>query len=255
MADKLKAVLTKVKPYGDSLNDGKVQISFALPIKNSSMAIEAAKEFVLKIGFKQVQVVFTKNMGEDFTFFILYAVSPISIDLSKITIPQAEIEALSFDEINDFIHKKIKRKIVVAGACTGSDAHTVGIDAILNMKGYKGEPGLERYSQMKVYNLGAQLENEILVYQAKKLKADAILVSQVVTQKDAHLTNLTHLIDFLDLEGLRDKFILILGGPRISSALAKELGFDAGFGANTYPNEVAAFIIKELYRRLKERCE
>ena len=26
--------------------------------------------------------------------------------------------------------------MVIAGACTGTDAHTVGIDAIMNMKGF-----------------------------------------------------------------------------------------------------------------------
>ena len=37
------------------------------------------------------------------------------------------------------------RKLVVVGACIGTDAHTVGIDAILNIKGFAGEKGLEYY--------------------------------------------------------------------------------------------------------------
>ena len=55
-------------------------------------------------------------------------------------------------------------------------------------------------------------------------KADVILVSQVVTQKNIHLDNLTKLSDLLEAEGLRDKVILVVGGPRISHELAKELG-------------------------------
>ncbi len=43
------------------------------------------------------------------------------------------------------IREKLGRKIVVVGACTGFDAHTVGIDAIMNMKGYNHHFGLERY--------------------------------------------------------------------------------------------------------------
>ena len=33
-------------------------------------------------------------------------------------------------------------------------------------------------------------------------------------------------------------------------ALAKELGYDAGFGAGTYADDVATFCSKELVRRL-----
>ena len=40
------------------------------------------------------------------------------------------------------------------------------------------------------------------------------------------------------------------GGARITHALAKELGYDAGFGAGTYADDVATFCSKELVRRL-----
>ena len=48
---------------------------------------------------------------------------------------------------------------MVLGACTGSDAHAVGIDAIMNMKGFAGDYGLERYPAFDARNLGAQVEN------------------------------------------------------------------------------------------------
>ena len=34
--------LTKVKPYGDTMNDGKVQLSFTLPVPAGPEAVEAA---------------------------------------------------------------------------------------------------------------------------------------------------------------------------------------------------------------------
>jgi len=40
-----------------------------------------------------------------------------------------------------------------------------------------------------------------------------------------------------------------VGGPRISNAFAKELGYDAGFGPRTTPLEVAAFLAQEVVRR------
>jgi beta-lysine 5,6-aminomutase beta subunit len=53
----------------------------------------------------------------------------------------------------------------------------------------------------------------------------------------------------LEAEGLRDKIILVCGGPRISHELAKELGYDAGFGANTYADDVASFVAQEMVKR------
>jgi beta-lysine 5,6-aminomutase beta subunit len=158
---------------------------------------------------------------------------------------------MSFDEINEFIEKEIGRKITVVGACTGFDAHTVGIDAIMNMKGYNHHYGLERYPMINAYNLGAQVPNEKLIEFAKKVNADAILVSQVVTQKETHIKNMTNFIELLEAEGLRDKFIVIAGGPRISNKLALELGFDAGFGRGTYAEHVGTFIVKKLAERKK----
>ena len=153
------------------------------------------------------------------------------------------------EDIENFIKENIKRNIVVVGACTGTDAHTVGIDAIMNMKGYAGHYGLERYEGIEAYNLGSQVPNEELVAKAIELNADAILVSQVVTQKEVHIPNLTELVELLEAEGIRDKVVLVCGGPRITYELAKELGFDAGFGSGSYAEDVATFIVNEIVKR------
>ena len=81
------------------------------------------------------------------------------------------------------------------------------------------------------------------------LKADVLLVSQTVTQKDVHIQNLTNLIELLEAEGLRDKFVVCCGGPRITHELAKELGYDAGFGAGKYADDVASFAVTEMVKR------
>jgi beta-lysine 5,6-aminomutase beta subunit len=59
-------------------------------------------------------------------------------------------------------------------------------------------------------------------------------------------------VEILEAEGIRDKVILIVGGPRITHELAKELGYDAGFGPNTFAEDIASFIAQELYRRINE---
>jgi beta-lysine 5,6-aminomutase beta subunit len=120
----------------------------------------------------------------------------------------------------------------------------------MNMKGYSGDYGLERYTMMEAYNLGSQVPNEELLRKAAEVNADAVLVSQVVTQKNVHIQNLTELIEMAEAENLRDKLIMIVGGPRIDQALAAELGFDAGFGPGTTARHVSTFIVKELARRL-----
>ena len=42
--------LKKLKPYGDTINDGKIQLSFTLPVPNDEKGEEAAKELVRKMG-------------------------------------------------------------------------------------------------------------------------------------------------------------------------------------------------------------
>jgi len=243
--------LTKVKTYGDTLNDGALQVSFTLPVPAGDEAKEAARQIALKMGLEAPAVTEMADLGAGFTFFILYGKCTHTVDYSKIKIPKQQQKVLSFKEVNTLIKNKLGRKVAVVAACTGSDAHTVGIDAIINMKGYKGEYGLERYPEIDAYNLGSQVPNDELLARAVELNADAILVSQVVTQKNIHLENLTELIELAEAEGLRDRVLMICGGPRISHELAIELGYDAGFGAGTLPNQVASYIAAELVRREK----
>lgn len=245
----MKVDMKAIKPYGDTLNDGKMQLSFTLPMEASPEASEAARKLANKMGLEEVSVVEMKEMGEGFSFFVLYGKVKHSVDATKIKVAKVETESMSYYEVNDFIKDKIGRKVAVVGACTGSDAHTVGLDAIMNMKGYAGEYGLERYPEINAYNLGSQVPNEELIKKAVEVNADAILVSQVVTQKDVHIKNLTELVELLEAEGLRERFLVIVGGPRITHELALELGFDAGFGPGTLPPDVASYIVQTLVER------
>lgn len=231
-----------LKPYGDTMNDGKLQMSFTLPVEWSEAADEAARQLVVKMGLADVQVVEGRPIATGFSFFVVYASTPQGIDFSTIAAPSAKSHAMSMDEIDSLVAERVGRKIRVAGACIGTDAHTVGIDAILNMKGYKGDYGLERYKTFEVYNLGSQVSVEEFVRFAKEKQIDALLASQVVTQKGSDVKNFTALVELLEAEGLRDRIILCCGGPRVTNLMATELGYDAGFGRGTVPSEVAAFI-------------
>lgn len=242
--------LTKIKPYGDTMNDGKVQLSFTLPVPCGAEAVEAAKLFIRKMGMENPQVVYYKELMPGFTFVNCYGNLTHEVDFTSIHVPKVESNVMEMHETDQYIRERLGRKIVVVGASTGTDAHTVGIDAIMNMKGYAGHYGLERYEMIEAYNLGSQVPNEELLARAVELKADAVLVSQTVTQKDVHITNMTELVELMEAEGLRDKMILVCGGPRISHELAKELGYDAGFGMNSYADDVASYVVQELDRRV-----
>jgi len=244
--------LTKVKPYGDSMNDGKVQLSFTLPIANDPKAEEAAKQLAKKMGLEEPNVAYSKSLDKEFTFFVVYGNLIHSVDVTNIKVHVVENEVMDMHQTNDFIKENIGRKIVIIGASTGTDAHTVGIDAIMNMKGYAGHYGLERYEMIEAYNLGSQVANEDFIAKAKELKADVLLVSQTVTQKNVHIQNLTELVELIEAEGLREKVILIAGGPRISHELAKELGYDAGFGPGKYADDVASFAVAEIAKKMKK---
>ncbi len=244
--------LKKIKPYGDTMNDGKTQMSFTLPVPAGDEAVEAAKQLLRQMGFDNPQIVFQKELTEGFTFFNCYGSYAGSIDYTKIYVPKVESTKWDMQETDDFVKENIGRKIIVVGASTGTDAHTVGIDAIMNMKGFAGHYGLERYEMFEAINMGSQVLNEEFIAKALEVNADALLVSQTVTQKDVHIKNMVELVEMLEAEGLRDKMILACGGPRISHELAKELGYDAGFGMNTYADDVASFIAQELNRRINE---
>lgn len=242
-----------IRAYGDRMGDGALQLSFTLPVPCSGRAREAARRFAEALGLKHVLVAAMEKAGDQFTFFVVYARSDVSIDFAEIEVPEVSAPEWSPKEINALIKEKLGRRVVVVGACTGSDAHTVGIDAIMNMKGFAGDKGLEAYPWIDAHNLGAQVDNAVLVAKAKELRADAVLVSQVVTQRDVHKENARQLIELAKKAGLRD-LLFLLGGPRIDHALARELGYDAGFGPGTRPQTVASYIVERLIARKEGRA-
>ncbi len=235
-----------IKPYGDTLNDGRMQLSFALPAPADEKGKEACKQLLIKMGFNEIEVCHFRDLGEGFTHFVAYANTNVSIDLSKISVKVVETGEMDMEETDKYIDEFFGRKLTIIGACIESDAHTVGIDAIMNMKGYNHRYGLERYKNFNAINMGAQVACEDLLKKAIDEKADVILVSQVVTQKNLHIKNLTRLIELAEAEGIRDKMLFICGGPRINHELAIELGYDAGFGSGSYSTHVASFVVKNI---------
>ena len=236
-----------VRPYGDTTGDGMVQMSFTLPVPHDARAEGAALLLAKRMGMDPAMVVHAKAMGPSFTFFVVYGSVTHTVDLSEVEVVEREFPLLSAKEVNLAIRSRLRRKLVVVGATVGTDAHTVGLDAILNVKGFAGEKGLEYYREIRVVNMGSQVSVPSLVDRALAEEADAVLTSQVVTQKDAHVHHTQEVTAALRAAYAGRRLpLLVVGGPRFDPARAAEYGVDRVFGKGTTPSEVASYLVHAL---------
>ena len=238
-----------VRPYGDDTGDGKVQVSFTLPVPSDARAEATARDLARRMGIDRPMVVHQKAVGPDFTFFIVYGSVEHAVDLDAVTVEERPYPILDHKEVDRRIRHALGREAVIVGASMGTDAHTVGLDAILSVKGWAGDKGLESYGAFQVVNLRSQVDPGVLAEEAVAHRADAVLVSQVVTQRDAHLHHLREFAEEVDRRGLRGRFLMIAGGPRFDPGLAPELGYDRIFGKGTVPSEVASYLAWALAER------
>ena len=170
--------LTRLKPYGDTMNDGKVQTSFTLPVKDDDRGAAAAVLVAQKMGLSEPNVALRQKLDENFTFYVVYGSLTHTVNYNEIVVQTVTDEVMDMHETDEFLKERLGRKMVVIGASTGTDAHTVGIDAIMNRKGFAGHYGLERYEMVEAYNLGSQVPNEEFLRKGLELNADVLLVSQ-----------------------------------------------------------------------------
>jgi beta-lysine 5,6-aminomutase beta subunit len=236
-----------IRPYGDTTGDGMVQVSFTLPVPHDQRAEGAARQLASKMGIDPALVVHARQIGDRHTFFVVYGRVRHLVELDRVEVRERDFPLLSGAEVNAAVRRALRRKLSVVGACIGTDAHTVGIDAILNVKGVAGHKGLEYYRELKVTNLGAQVGIAELVEAARAERADAVLVSQVVTQRDAHLHNVRAMSEaFRAAYPAQRRPLLVAGGPRFDERMAAELGVDRIFGRGTTPDEVASYLVHAL---------
>ena len=88
-----------VRPYGDTTGDGRVQLSFTLPVPfgdeaERARAEGAALQLAGKMGLDPAMVVHAKGMGPDVTFFIVYGRVSHLVDLDAVTVAEREFPVL-----------------------------------------------------------------------------------------------------------------------------------------------------------------
>lgn len=90
--------LTHLKPYGDTMNDGKVQISFTLPVPDSENAVEAARQLALKMGLVEPTVAHHAPLDKSFSFFVIYGSLSHAINYTQIHVNTVDVSTMSMDE-------------------------------------------------------------------------------------------------------------------------------------------------------------
>ncbi len=78
---------------------------------------------------------------------------------------------MSMEETDDYINKHIGRKIVVIGPVPERMRIPLVLTAIMNMKGYAGHYGLERYEMFDALNMGSQVLNEEVYCQSHRAES------------------------------------------------------------------------------------
>ena len=224
-----------------------VQLSFVLELPPCARAREAAKRFAEMHGLAEPLVATMEACAEGYSFFVVYGHSRHAVDVARSTCPRCAPRRSRARRSSSASQTRLGRKIVVVGACTGSDAHTVGIDAILNYKGYAGDKGLESYKGFEATTSARRSRTR------RSRRAPAPLKRRRHPRQPGH-----HAAQLPQGERPRarrarssardggDDVILLFGGPRVDHKLALELGFDAGFGPGTKPGDVASYLVERL---------
>jgi beta-lysine 5,6-aminomutase beta subunit len=83
--------LREIRPYGDTLSDGAMLLSFTLPLACGPLAKEAALRFVAKMGLAEADVVHMADLGEG-SRFLCVRKTRLSIDATEIRVTQVEAE-------------------------------------------------------------------------------------------------------------------------------------------------------------------
>ena len=139
----------------------------------------------------------------------------------EIFLPELMMAARTFQAGMEVLEPKIlemgeereKKGTVVIGTVKG-DIHKIGKDIVTL---------LLRTSGFEVHDLGEDVDLFNFIDTAKKVNADAIGLSALLTST---LAGQKDIIDALEQNGLREKFIVMVGGGAVTPEWAESIGAD-----------------------------
>ncbi|WP_346848675.1 D-ornithine 4,5-aminomutase subunit OraE [uncultured Clostridium sp.] len=221
-------------------NDGYVSTTLFLT-EEENIAEAAALEIGRRMNLTDVEVIH-KQVMQDAEGILVEIKGRVSFAIKKdeLKIPEKQ-ELLPDDVMRDYVKNN---PIRVVAATVGEDEHSVGLREIIDIK----HGGIERYGIDVVY-LGTSCPVEKLIDAAIETKAQAIIMSTIITHNDVHTKNMQKIHDLCIEKGVRDKFIIACGGTQVTNEIAVAHGMDAGFGRGTHGNNVASFIIETLMKK------
>ncbi|MCS7098614.1 MAG: corrinoid protein [Candidatus Methanomethyliaceae archaeon] len=166
-----------------------------------------------------------RQVGEDF--------SNLKIYLPEVMMAaEAMKAALSILEPK-ILEKKImeERRKVVIGTVQG-DIHDIGKNIVALLLKANG---------FEVYDLGRDVPIDEFIKRAEEVKADIIAASTLLSTSMPYMEDL---IKMLEERGLRDKYIVMVGGGPVTREWAKSIGAD-GYGED---GDEAVRVAKELLK-------
>ncbi len=231
-----------IRPEVEFMADGTIVLTMLLPCDRRH-AEAAALVIGEKMGLSECEVIHCQVMHPaEGTYIEMKGKVGFDIDLDQLVLPE-EVETLSEAEIRAAIHD---HPMTVVAATVGEDEHSVGMKEILDIK----HGGIEGFG-IKYHYLGTSCPIDKLVDAALETRADAILISTIISHNNVHYGNMRKLADTCIEKGVRDRLILIAGGTQVVNETAVESGMDAGFGRGSHGIDVASFLVKRR-RELRE---
>ncbi|WP_346915773.1 D-ornithine 4,5-aminomutase subunit OraE [Clostridium sp.] len=224
-------------------NDGYVSTTLFLT-EEENIAEAAALEIGRRMNLTDVEVIHKQVMQDaEGTLVEIKGRVSFAIKKDELKIPEKQ-ELLPDDVMRGYVKEN---PIRVVAATVGEDEHSVGLREIIDIK----HGGIERYGIDVVY-LGTSCPVEKLIDAAIETKAQAIIMSTIITHNDVHTKNMQKIHDLCIEKGVRDRFIIACGGTQVTNEIAVAHGMDAGFGRGTHGNNVASFIIETLMKKDQE---
>ncbi len=226
-----------IGPEVEHHGDGVVCMTIFLPA-NKEIAAAAALEAARHMNLENPEIISRRTLhpAEGSVFEVKgvlgykFRIDALSLETREDPLPDEEIEA--------WVRP---RGIDVVAATIGEDEHTVGLREILDIK----HGGIERYG-FRCHNLGASVAAEDVLDAVERVGARAGLISTILTHGDVHRDNMRRLHELAVERGLRDRLILIVGGPQVTDETATECGMDAGFGRGARGRDVASFLVRTM---------
>ncbi|MEG2017701.1 MAG: D-ornithine 4,5-aminomutase subunit OraE [Clostridium sp.] len=243
--DNVKTRMENVKEDGTIIpevewkKDGYVSVTLCIT-EEENIAEAAALEMGRRMNLRDVEVIH-KQVLQDAEGVLVEIKGRVNFAIKKdeLVIPEKQ-KLLEDDVMRNYVKEHPLR---VVAATVGEDEHSVGLREIIDIK----HGGIEKYGIDVVY-LGTSCPVEKLIDAAIETKAQAIIMSTIITHNDVHTKNMKKINDLCIEKGVREKFIICCGGTQVTNEIAVANGMDAGFGRGTHGNNVASFIIETLMK-------